>query len=186
MSYLTLLSLAFAGLLVYAVIVFNALVGLRNRADAAWSDIEVQLKRRHDMVGNLVEAVKGYIAHERGTLEDLVDARRRAAAAEDAGPREAGPAERVLVERLGPVLALAEGYPELRADGRFQDLHNALVTLEDAIQNARRYYNAVVRDYNTRIQSVPDMFVARPLGFAARDFFQLADPDEARAPEVRL
>ncbi len=168
-------------------VIYNALVGLRNRATAAWSDIEVQLKRRHDLVGNLVETVKGYAAYEQRTLEDLVAARTRASDATDnGGPREAGAAENVLTARVHSVFAVAEAYPDLKASERYADLHDALVALENDIQNARRYYNAVVRDFNTKIQTVPSVLVARPFGFRERDFFQLSDPGESAVPEVRL
>jgi LemA protein len=180
------IALIAAALGIWAAIVFNRLVGLRHRAVASWSDIEVQLKRRHDLVGNLVETVKGYAAHERQTLEELAAARSRAAGAQEGGPRTAGAAETVLTSRLQPVFALAEAYPDLKANRGYQDLHQALVELEDDIQNARRYYNAVVRDLNTRIQSVPDMIVARPFGFAERAYFQLSDPGDADVPDVRL
>jgi LemA protein len=180
------IALIVAAALVWAAVVYNGLVGLRNRAVASWSDIDVQLTRRHDLVGNLVETVKGYAAHERQTLEELALARSRAAGAQEGGPRTAGAAETVLTSRLQPVFALAEAYPDLKANRGYQDLHQALVELEDDIQNARRYYNAVVRDFNTRIQSVPDMLVARPFGFTERAYFQLSDPGDAEVPDVRL
>ena len=180
------IALIIAALGIWAAFAFNRLVGLRNRAVASWSDIEVQLKRRHDLVGNLVETVKGYAAHERQTLEELAVARSRAADAQEGGPRTAGAAETVITSRLRPVFALAEEYPDLKANRGYQDLHQALVKLEDDIQNARRYYNAVVRDFNTRIQSVPDVLVARPFGFTERAYFQLADPGDAEVPDVRL
>lgn len=166
------------------VFLFNRLVGLRNRAAAAWSDIDVQLKRRHDLVANLVETVKGYAAHEARTLRDVTDARTRAESAQAIGPGAAGPAEQALTGQLRTVFALAEQYPDLKAAQNFQDLHQSLVSLEDAIQNARRYYNAVVRDLNTRIQSIPDLLVARPCGFKEREYFQLDDRAEAQAPKA--
>jgi LemA protein len=182
----TIALVAAAALVIWAAVAYNRLVGLRNRAVASWSDIEVQLERRHDLVGNLVETVKGYAAHERRTLEELAAARSRAAGAQAGGPEPAGAAETVLTARLQPVFALAEAYHDLKANQGYQDLHTALVELEDDIQNARRYYNAVVRDLNTRIQSVPDVLVARPFGFAERAYFQLSDPGDAAVPDVRL
>lgn len=166
--------------------VFNRLVGLRNRAAAAWSDIDVQLKRRHDLVANLVETVKGYAAHEATTLREVTDARARAERAQPAGPGAAGAAEQALTGQIRTIFALAEQYPDLKAARNFQELHHALVALEDAIQHARRYYNAVVRDLNTRIQSIPDLLVARPCGFTEREYFQLDDRAEAQAPRARL
>jgi LemA protein len=171
----------------FTVVIYNRLVSLRNRAAAAWSDIDVQLKRRHDLVGNLVETVKGYATHEQETLARVTEARTRAESATGGGgPREAGQAENVLTAQLRTVFALAEAYPDLKANQNFQELQRSLASLEDALQNARRYYNAVVRDHNTRIQSVPDMFVAGPFGFTEREFFELNDPAEAEAPKVRF
>jgi LemA protein len=184
---LWLVALLAAALVVVVTFIYNGLVSLRNRAAAAWSDIDVQLKRRHDLVGNLVETVKAYATHERQTLESVTDARTRAEAATGrGGPREAGQAENVLTAQLRTIFALAEAYPDLKANQNFQDLQRSLESLEEAIQNARRYYNAVVRDFNTKIQSVPDMFVARPFGFAEREYFQLDDPAEAQAPRTRF
>jgi LemA protein len=168
-----------------AAFLFNRLVALRNRAEGAWSDIDVQLKRRHDLVANLVETVKGYAHHERTVLEGVAAARSRAEAARDAGaPGEAGRAEQTLMGRLPGLLALAEAYPDLKASERFLDLQRALTQVEDDLQNARRYYNAVVRDLNTRIQSVPDLLVARPFRFREREFFELDDAAEAAAPKA--
>jgi len=176
-----------AVLVAAAVGIYNRLVGLRNRAANAWSDIDVQLKRRHDLVGNLVETVKGYARHEQGTLEKVVQARNAALQAARAGdPKESGTAESFLTGQLRTLFALAENYPDLKASANFQELQRALEGLEEAIQNARRYYNAVVRDYNTRIQSVPDNLLAGPFGFRERDFFELADASEAAAPRVQF
>ena len=171
----------------WIIIDFNKLVSLRNRAQGAWSDIDVQLKRRHDLVGNLVETVKGYAAHERNTLESVTLARSRAEdARSNAQPARSGQAEQALSGEVGRLIAVAEAYPDLKASDRFLDLQRALVEVEDALQNARRYYNAVVRDLNTRIQSVPDLVLARPLGFREREFFELEDRGESAAPHVEL
>jgi len=179
------------GLVVIALVVaagiYNGLVGLRNRAAAAWADIAVQLKRRHDLVGNLVETVKGYAKHEQQTLEKVIDARGRAIGATGGGgPREAGAAENFLTSQLRSLFALAEAYPDLKANQNFQELQTALTSLETEIQNARRYYNAVVRDFNTKIQSVPDVFLARLMGFQERDYFELSDPAEGQVPKVQF
>jgi LemA protein len=184
----TLIVLVLGAVLVLGgVAIYNALVALRARADAAWSDINVQLKRRHDLVGNLVETVKGYAAHERATLEQVIEARNRATGAAGSGhPREAGLAENVLTAQLRGLFALAEAYPDLKANQNFQELQRALEALETGIQNARRYYNAVVRDLNTKIQSVPSVFVARLFGFNEREYFELADAAEAQVPAVRF
>jgi LemA protein len=173
--------------LLWAVSIFNRLVGLRNRAKGSWSDIDVQLKRRHDLVGNLVRTVQGYAAHERETLQRVVEARTRAESAREEGrPGEAGDAEQDLVGGLNALLAVVEGYPDLKASDSFLELQRGLTEVEDDVQNARRYYNAVVRDLNTRIQSVPDLLIARPFGFREREFFQLDDPSEAAAPRVAM
>lgn len=167
------------------VFLFNRLVGLRNAARAAWSDIDVQLKRRHDLVENLVETVRGYAGYERTTLERVTQARGKAATVLGTGdPARAGEAEAQLSGGLRQLFAVVEGYPQLLASGRFLDLQKALVELEDDIQNARRYYNAVVRDLNTRIQSFPDLLVARLFGFRERSFFELEAAAEAAAPRA--
>jgi LemA protein len=176
-----------AVLALWIIIDFNKLVSLQNRAQGAWSDIDVQLKRRHDLVGNLVETVKGYAAHERGTLESVTLARSRAEdARSNARPARSGAAEQALTGELGRLIAVAEAYPDLKASERFLDLQRALVEVEDALQNARRYYNAVARDLNTRIQSVPDFLLARLFGFREREFFELDDRAEAAAPKVEM
>lgn len=177
--------LAVVVLVAGAAVIYNGLVGLRNRAEGAWADIAVQLKRRHDLVGNLVETVKGYATHERETLEQVTAARSRADNVTK-NPQEAGAAENALTSTLRSLFALAEAYPDLKANQNFQDLQRSLESLETEIQNARRYYNAVVRDYNTRIQSVPNVFIARPLGFSEREFFELADEAEAQPPKVKF
>ena len=184
---MTWIGLAALAIVIVGVVIYNRLVSLRNRAEGAWADIDVQLKRRHDLVGNLVETVKGYATHERETLERVTEARVRAESATGGGgPRAAGQAETALTAQLRTIFALAEAYPDLKANVNFQELQRALASLEDALQNARRYYNAVVRDFNTRIQSVPDMFIARPLGFKEREFFELSDPAEGEVPKVRF
>jgi len=135
-------------------VIYNSLIKLRVQADAAWSDIDVQLKRRYDLVPNLVETVKGYAAHERGTLDAVVEARSRAMMAQ--GPAEKAAAENALTGTLKSLFALAENYPQLRAVEGFTQLQGSLSQIEDAVQNARRYYNAVVRDLNTKIHQFPE------------------------------
>ena len=175
--------LAILVLLVLVVVgIYNSLVRLRVQSDNAWSDIDVQLKRRYDLIPNLVETVKGYASHEKGTLEAVVQARNQAMAAQ--GPAAKGEAEGVLGQALRQLFALAEAYPQLRAVESFTQLQASLGEIEDAIQNARRYYNAVVRDLNTRIQQVPSNFVAQAFGFAPREFFELPSEAERQAPKV--
>jgi LemA protein len=165
----------------WAVSIYNALVRLRETADAAWADIDVQLKRRHDLVPNLVETVKGYASHEKETFDAVIQARSRAMSAD--GPAEQGAAESVLGGMLGRLFALAEAYPELKASEGFRSLQHSLTDLETAIQNARRYYNAVVRDYNTKVQTLPSAIVARSFGFGEREFFEIGE-GEAAVPKV--
>ena len=181
------LLIALAAIALLVIWIFNRLIGLRNRARGAWSDIDVQLKRRHDLVGNLVEVVEGYVQHERSTLESVTAARTHAESARREGkPGPAAESENALSGGLRTLFAVAEDYPDLKASDRFLDLQRALVGLEDALQNARRYYNAVVRDLNTRIQSFPDVLVARPFAFEEREFFQLDSAEEAAAPVIEL
>jgi LemA protein len=179
-------AIALALVLGWALYAFNALVKLKNRAAGSWSDVDVHLKRRHDLVGNLVEAVKGYARHEKQVLERVALLRSSAESARAKGPGAAGEAESALSGEMVRLVALAEAYPDLKASERFLDLQRALTDVEDDLQNARRYYNAVVRDLNTRIQSFPDLLVARLLGFGEREFFRLEDRGEARAPRVEL
>ena len=175
--------LVVAAVVVLAVVfIYNSLVRLRVLSDNAWSDIDVQLKRRHDLVPNLVETVKGAAGYERGTLEAVIEARSRAMNAQ--GPAARGEAEGALTAALRQFFALAESYPQLRAVESFGQLQASLVQLEDAIQSARRYYNAVVRDLNTRIQQFPANLVAGLFGFASREFFQLDADREREVPVV--
>ena len=165
---------------VVIVIVFamyNALVKLKVQADAAWSDIDVQLKRRYDLIPNIVETVKGYASHERGTLEAVIEARNRAMSAQ--GPAEKGNAEGELTTTLRSLFALAESYPQLRAAENFSQLQGTLADVEDAIQNARRYYNAVVRDLNTKILQFPSNIVARAFNFHEREFFEMPETERS-------
>ncbi len=164
--------------------IYNGLVQLRVRADNSWSDIDIQLKRRHDLIPNLVETVKGYAAHEKGTFEDVAKYRSAAMAATSAADR--AQAEGQLTQALRGLLAVAEAYPELKANTQFQALQQSLSELEDAIQNSRRYYNAVVRDLNTKIQSFPTNLIAGMFNFQQRQFFEIADATERAVPSVKF
>lgn len=166
----------------WVLVTYNTLVGLRMRVDNAWSDISVQLKRRYDLIPNVVEAVKGYAAHEQGTLTQVTEARTRAMTA--INPKEKEAAETALGSSVKSLFALAESYPDLKANQNFLKLQETLTQIEEALQSARRYYNAVVRDYNTKCQVVPDTFVARAMSFTPRDFFQLDQAGEAANPKV--
>jgi LemA protein len=154
---------------------YNSLVQLRVRADSAWSDIDVQLKRRHDLIPNLVETVKGYAAHEKGTFENI--AKYRSMAMQATTPVDKAAAENQLTGALKSLFAVAENYPELKASEEFTQLQGALSQTEDTIQNARRYYNAVVRDLNTKIQSFPTNLIAGMFGFTPRQFFEVEAAD---------
>ena len=154
----------------------NSMVGARNRVDEAWSGIDVQLKRRHDLVPNLVETVKGYATHERETFERVTQA--RAVAMQASGPAEASQAEGMLSQALGGLRVVAEQYPELRATENFQQLSRNLSELEDEIQASRRIYNSNVQAYNTQIQIFPNSVVANQGGFTPREFFEIEDAAE--------
>jgi LemA protein len=170
------------GLVLYLMTAYNGLVRLKVQCDNAWSDIDVQLKRRYDLIPNIVETVKGYAAHEKGTLEAVVSARNQAMTAQ--GPAAKGEAEGMLTGALRQVFALAEAYPQLRAVESFTQLQNTLNEIEDTLQNARRYYNAVVRDFNTMIEQFPSNIVAGMGHFKEREFFQVSAPAEREAPKV--
>jgi len=165
--------------ILYGVIAYNGMIRARNMVDEAWSGIDVQLKRRHDLIPNLVESVKGYAAHEREVLQAVTDARVKAMSA--AGPAAAGAAEGVLGQALGRLLAVAEAYPQLRATENFQKLQAELANTEDQIAASRRIYNGNVQSYNTRIQVFPNSLIAGMGGFAPREFFEIDDAAE-RAP----
>lgn len=173
---------ALAALVVFAISLYNRLVGLRNRADASWSDVDVQLKRRTDLIPNLVESVKGYAAHERGTLERVIQA--RSATATASTPEARAQAENALTGALRQLFAVAEAYPELKANESFQSLQLSLGEVEDSIQSARRYYNAVVRDLNTAIESFPSNLMASMASCRRRGYFELDRPEDRQVPKV--
>ena len=161
---------------------YNGLVRLKVACDNAWADIDVQLKRRYDLIPNLVETVKGYAGHEKGTLEAVINARNRAMTATNPGDK--AEAENMLSGALKSLFALSEAYPQLRAIESFTSLQNSLSQIEDTVQNARRYYNAVVRDLNTKIQQFPTNILANMMGFKQREFFEVSAPAEREAPKV--
>jgi len=165
---------------VLAVVGYNRLVRLRNEANTGWANVDVQLERRGDLIPNLVEAVRGYAAHERGVFEEVTKA--RSALREAATPAAAGDANDILSAALGRLFAVAENYPDLKASANFLSLQDDLTDTEDKISAARRYYNSTVMHYNTGIQSLPWVLVARPLGFREKEFFS-AEGDTA-APQV--
>ena len=174
--------IVFAMLALSVVFTYNGLVGLRVQCDNAWADIDVQLKRRYDLIPNLVETVKGYAAHERGTFEAVVAARNQAMSAQ--GPAAKGQAEGMLTGALRQLFALSEAYPQLRAAENFAQLQSTLNQIEDTLQNARRYYDAAVRDLNTRIGQFPSNMVAAMGNFKPREFFEISTPAEREVPRV--
>jgi LemA protein len=167
---------------VWAVVTYNRLVRLSVSAEEGESEIDVQLKRRHDLIPNLVETVKGYAAHERETLDRVTEARGAAISAQ--GPRDRAAAEGELSQALGRLFALAEAYPDLKANQNFLELQRELTATEDRIQAARRFYNTQVEALNTKIQSLPSKVVARMGNFREREFFELEDRADAEVPSV--
>src|ERR1043166_8486376 len=176
------------GVLVVAWVVytFNRLIYLRRLSDNAWADIDVQLKRRHDLIPNVVAVVQGHAGYERSTLEAVVAARGRALQASTAGPETRAREEDPLGNALQRVVAVAEAYPELKAAASFASLQATLTDVEDHLQNARRYYNAVVRDFNTGIAQFPAGIIAGLMRLSPREFFGLDDPSERVVPKVPL
>ena len=173
-------------LLVWAVAVYNGLVAMRQRVNQAFADIDVQLKQRHDLVPNLVETVKGYATHERGTLEEVVKARNAAMTAQ--GPAQQAAAENMLSGALRQLFALSEAYPDLKANQNFQQLQAELSDIENKLAAARRFFNNAVQEYNTGIEQFPAALLAGPLGFQRREFFDVAEarPQLEQAPSVKF
>lgn len=180
MSFGNIILLIIGAIVLYLIIIYNKFVSLRAGIDAAWSDIDVQLKRRYDLIPALVDTVRGYKEYEAETLEKVIQARQQGLNA--GSMEEKAAAANMLTGALGKLFALAEAYPNLKANTNFLDLQNQLSSLEDAIQNARRYYNAIVRDYNAKTHSFPDLFVAQKFNFEQRDYFEL---DEHEADTVK-
>lgn len=172
-----------AAIALWLIATFNGLVSLKNKTDEAWSDIDVQLKRRYDLVPNLVETVKGYAAHEQGTFQKVIEARTAAMGAKSVA--EHAQAENMLSQTLKSIFALAEAYPDLKANQNFLQLQSQLAELEDHLQAARRFYNGNVRDFNTKLQVFPTNLIGGMLGFAKRDFFETAEAEKA-APQVKF
>ncbi len=166
----------------WAVVTYNGLIRLRNLVQEAWRQIDVELTRRHDLIGNLVETVKGYAAHERGTLEDVVKAR-SAAMAPGQSPAAQAESENVLSQALGRLLAIVEAYPDLKANQNFLALQTELTATEDRIASARRYYNATVRDLNTKVETVPSNIIAGLFNIDRAEYFE-AVGEQREAPRV--
>ncbi len=179
---MTILLVVLAVIALVFVIYYNRLVKLRQTVRNAWADIDVQLKRRHDLIPNLVETVKGYASHEQDTLDAVIKARNSAIGA--SGPAATAAAENQLSGALRQLFALSESYPQLRAVEGFTELQGSLKEIEAAVQSSRRYYNAVVRDFNTTIEQVPSNIVANAFRFQQEEFFELEDEAERAVPKV--
>ena len=177
---------AIALLVIWVIIIYNGLVAMRQRVNQAFADVDVQLKQRHDLVPNLVETVKGYASHERGTLEAVVQARNAAMTAQ--GPAQMAQAENMLTGALRQLFALSEAYPDLKANQNFQQLQTELSDLENKIAAARRFFNNAVQEYNTGIQQFPAVLLAGPTGFTQREFFDLGAEraTAGQAPQVKF
>jgi LemA protein len=171
---------------VYAISIYNSLVKNRQLVQEGWSGIDVQLKRRTDLIPNLMEAVKGYMSHERDTLQAVTDARTNAQSAANAGPAERAAAEGALSGALGRLIAVAEAYPDLKASTNFLEFQQALQTIEDEIQLSRRYYNGAVRNLNTTVESFPSNLIANNFKFEKAEYFELENPADRAVPTVKF
>jgi len=180
------ISLVAAAIVLYVIVVFNRLVRTRQMANEAWSGIDVQLKRRSELVPNLVETVKGYAGHERSVLEEVTRLRGAAGALPENDVASRAQAEGALSLALGKLVALAENYPDLKASANFLDLQQQLSQLETELQMARRYYNGAVRNQNVLVQSFPSNFVAGLFGFGQREYFEVSDAADREVPQVAL
>lgn len=169
---------------VWGVFIYNGLVKARQMVREAWSGIDVQLKRRADLIPNLIETVKGYASHEKDTLTEVIEMRNRAQAVPSGNVAERAQAEGLLGAALGKLFALAEDYPELKANENFAELQDSLETLEDEIQMARRYYNGASRDLNVRVESFPSNLVANAFKFEQADYFEIEDAADRAVPKV--
>jgi LemA protein len=172
-------------LVLWVVGIYNGLVRRKNTVDESWSDIDTELKRRHDLIPNLVETVKGYATHERGTLEAVIKAR-NAAASPHTGPADQAQAENLLTGALRQLFALSEAYPDLKANQNFLELQKELAVTEDRIQRSRRFYNANVRDLNTAVEVFPGNVIAGMFGFGKREYFEIEDPADRETPKVQF
>ncbi|QFY59231.1 LemA family protein [Rhizobium grahamii] len=170
----------------YAVVIYNGLVRARQMAEEAWSGIDVQLKRRADLIPNLIETVKGYATHEKTTLEEVVKLRNQAQAVPTGDVAGRAQAEGLLGAALGRVMALAEAYPDLKANENFRELQSSLETMESEIQMARRYYNGAARDLNVKVESFPSNLVAGQFGFQKREYFEITNEADRAVPTVKF
>jgi LemA protein len=173
----------------WIIVIYNGLVAMRQRVSQAFADIDVQMKQRHDLIPNLVETVRGYAGHERGTLEAVVQARNAAVAAQSGGIAAQAAAENMLSGALRQLFALSEAYPDLKASANFQQLQSDLSDIENKLAAARRFFNNAVQEYNTGIQQFPAVLLAGPLGFTPKEFFDVGVEDRKmldQAPQVKF
>ncbi len=183
----TIIIIALLFLVVLIVVSYNRLIVLRNRVKEAWADIDVQLKRRYDLIPNLIETVKGYATHEREVFENVTKARARAVSAEATGdPKQVAQAENQLTSTLKTLFAVSENYPDLKASDNFMELQRELRDTEDKIQASRRFYNRNVRDFNTKIEMFPMSIIAGTFNFKKKDFFEIEDPKERENVKVKF
>ena len=182
MSFGNIILLVIISTIAYLIVIYNKFVSLRAGVDASWSDIDVQLKRRYNLIPALVETVKGYKDYEEDTLKAVVQARQQGVDASSVKDKEM--AANMLTGALGKLFALAEAYPDLKANTTFINLQMELSNIEGAIQNARRYYNAIVRDYNAKTESFPDIFIAKKYNFTPREYFELDENEAAMARKM--
>jgi len=175
-----------AALVLYVVFIYNGLVKSRQMAEEAWSGIDVQLKRRADLIPNLIETVKGYAGHEKSTLEEVVALRNKAQAVPAGDVEGRAVAEGLLGQALGRVIALAEAYPDLKANQNFLELQRSLETIEGEIQMSRRYYNGAARDLNVKVESFPSNLVAGQFGFTKKPYFEIANEADRAVPTVKF
>jgi len=174
-------------LILWAILTYNSLVTMRNRVKEAWSDIDVQLKRRHDLIPNLIETVKGYAVHEKQVFENVTQARSQALLAQEKGDvKGAAQAENILTGALKTLFAVAENYPDLKANQNFLELQRDLRDTEDKIQASRRFYNGNVRDFNIKQETFPSNLIASSFGFKPAEFFEIGEEAERETPEVKF
>lgn len=178
--------IAVAVIAVFGVMMYNGLVRSRQMAEEAWSGIDVQLKRRADLIPNLIETVKGYAAHEKSTLDEVISRRNQAQAVPAGDVAARGAAEGLLTQALGKVIALAEAYPDLKANQNFSQLQGSLETIEGDLQMARRYYNGAARDLNTKVESFPSNLIAGQFGFQKKAYFEITNEADRAVPQVKF
>jgi LemA protein len=179
---MTLLIVIIVAVLMYVMVAYNGMIKMRNQVKEAWSDIDVQLKRRYNLIPNIVETVKGYAAHEEGVFTKVTEARANAINATNV--KDQGNAENMLAGALKSLFAVAEAYPDLKANENFMQLQNELVDTEDKIQSARRFYNSIVRDFNTKIQQFPAKIIAQVFAFKSEEFFEIGNEEEKKVVQV--